>query len=204
MCLSSLDCMAGVIFVYADTVFGFNGYSSFLCLPGCFSMITRTPAVLSVLYACVLYSCICMQLSMIHMERCSRNTLIIIIYSPGYIDGMDKCRHTWHILWTSATPIILESATIWCTSADQPTCMDIIQYYRYSNGTLMPWPSLLLHMICFIHSFQFEISFNLVLKSWAACMCASFSALWVLCVHACVRACVHACVCVCEITTCTE
>ena len=40
-----------------------------------------TPAVLSVLYACVLYFCICpcsAQLSMFHMERRSRNTLIII------------------------------------------------------------------------------------------------------------------------------
>ena len=45
-------------------------------------MIVWTPAVLSVLYACVLYFCICTcsaQLSMFHMERHSRNTLIIII-----------------------------------------------------------------------------------------------------------------------------
>ena len=45
-------------------------------------MIVWTPAVLGVLYACVLYFCICtcsVQLSMFHMERCSRNTLIIII-----------------------------------------------------------------------------------------------------------------------------
>ena len=45
-------------------------------------MIVRTPAVLSVLYACVLYFCICScsaQLSMFHMERLSRTTLIIII-----------------------------------------------------------------------------------------------------------------------------
>ena len=60
---------------------GFYGYS-FLCLVECFSMIFWTPTVLSVLYACVLYFCICTcsaQLSMFHMERCSRNTLIIII-----------------------------------------------------------------------------------------------------------------------------
>ena len=53
-----------------------------LCLVGCFSMIIQTPAVLSVLYACVLYFCICAysaQLSMFHMERHSRNMLIIII-----------------------------------------------------------------------------------------------------------------------------
>ena len=44
-------------------------------------MIVWTPAVF-VLYACVLYFCICtctVQLSMFHMERRSRNTLIIII-----------------------------------------------------------------------------------------------------------------------------
>ena len=57
----------------------------FLCLIGCFSMIIRTPTVLSVLYACVfcLFVCFCIctcsaQLSMFHMERRSRNTLIII------------------------------------------------------------------------------------------------------------------------------
>ena len=73
--------MVRVIFVYADTVFGFYGYS-FLCLVGCFSMIIWTPAVLSVLRACILYFCICTcsaQLSMFHIERRSRNTLIIII-----------------------------------------------------------------------------------------------------------------------------
>ena len=70
--------MVGVIF---DTVYGFHGYS-FLSLVGCFSMIIWTPTVLSVIYACVLYFCICTcsaQLSKFHMERRSRNTLIIII-----------------------------------------------------------------------------------------------------------------------------
>ena len=73
--------MVGVIFVYVDIVYGFYGYS-FLCLVGCFSMTIWTPTVLSVLYACVLYFCIWIcsaQLSMFHMERRSRNTLIIII-----------------------------------------------------------------------------------------------------------------------------
>ena len=44
-------------------------------------MIVWTPAVLSILYACVLYFCICScsaQLSMFHVERRSRNTLIVI------------------------------------------------------------------------------------------------------------------------------
>ena len=45
-------------------------------------MIVWTPAVLGVLYACVLYFSICTcsaQLSMFHMERRSRNTLTIIV-----------------------------------------------------------------------------------------------------------------------------
>ena len=40
-----------------------------------------TPAVLGALYACVLYFCICTysaQLSMSHIERRSRNMLVII------------------------------------------------------------------------------------------------------------------------------
>ena len=74
--------MVWVIFVYVDMVFGFYGFFSFNCLDRCSSMIVSTPAVLSVLYACVLcfYICTCSaQLSMFHMERRSRNTLIIII-----------------------------------------------------------------------------------------------------------------------------
>ena len=45
-------------------------------------MTVWTHAVLGVLYACVLYFCICTssaQLSMFHMERRSRNTIVIII-----------------------------------------------------------------------------------------------------------------------------
>ena len=48
----------------------------------CFSIIVWTPAVLSVLYACVLYFCLCPcsgQQNMFHMERRSRNTLIITV-----------------------------------------------------------------------------------------------------------------------------
>ena len=73
--------MAGIAFEYVDTVYGFS-WVFFLCLVGCFRMIIWTPTVLSVLYACVSYFCIrtcAAQLSMFHVERCSRNTLIIII-----------------------------------------------------------------------------------------------------------------------------
>ena len=60
-------------------------YAHHYCLVECLSMIVWTHAVLGVLYACVLYFCICtcsaqfFLLSMSHMERCPRNTLIIII-----------------------------------------------------------------------------------------------------------------------------
>ena len=85
VCVWSLVCMVGVIYVYIDTVFGF--YVVFFCfvfllLSWMFQHIVWTPAVLSVLYACVLYFCICTcsaQLSMFHRVRRSRNTLIIII-----------------------------------------------------------------------------------------------------------------------------
>ena len=71
--LLSLVCMVRVIYLHVDTYLGFMG-KFFNCLVGCFSMIVWTPAVLSVLYACVLYFCICTcsaQLSMFHMERLS-------------------------------------------------------------------------------------------------------------------------------------
>ena len=73
--------MVGAVFVHVDTAYGFL-WVFFSCLVGCFSMTIWTPTVLSVLYACVLYFCICtcsVQLSMFHMERHSRNMLIIII-----------------------------------------------------------------------------------------------------------------------------
>ena len=74
--------------VYVDVVFGFYGY-----LFVCFSMIIWTPPVLSVLYACVLYFCICTcsaQLSVFHMEKRSRNTLIIIIMQIFPANGFGK------------------------------------------------------------------------------------------------------------------
>ena len=65
------------------TLIRYLGFMGFFCncLVACFSIIFWTPAVLSVLYICVLYFCICTcsaQLSMFHMEGRSRNTLIII------------------------------------------------------------------------------------------------------------------------------
>ena len=61
---------------------GFMGTFFFNCLVGYLRMIVWTPAVLGVLNAYTLYFCIgtcSAQLSMFHMERCSRNMLIIII-----------------------------------------------------------------------------------------------------------------------------
>ena len=77
--------MVGITYVYIDTVFGFYGYfflTHLHCSVGCLSMIVWTHAVLGILYAVVLYFCICTcsaQLSMLHMEKHSRNMLIIII-----------------------------------------------------------------------------------------------------------------------------
>ena len=62
--------MVGVIFVCVDLKFGFFFvcvcfvlfffvFFFLNCLVRCFSMIVWTPAVLSVLYAYVLYFCIC-------------------------------------------------------------------------------------------------------------------------------------------------
>ena len=56
-------------------------------------MIIWTPTVFSVLYACVLYFCICTcsaQLSMFHMERRSRNTFII----TACVSGLDLSLHS--------------------------------------------------------------------------------------------------------------
>ena len=61
-------------------------------------MIIWTPAVLSVLYACVLYCCICTcsaQLSMFHMERRSRNTFIIIIEYKYFVKSTRALGDNW-------------------------------------------------------------------------------------------------------------
>ena len=80
--------MVEIAYVYIDTVFGFYGYFFCLifthlsCLAGCLSMNIWTHAVLGVLYACVLYFCICTCSALsrvLHMESHSRNMLIIII-----------------------------------------------------------------------------------------------------------------------------
>ena len=60
---------------------GFMGIL-FLCLVGCFSIIIWTPAVLSVLYACVLYFCICTcsaQLSMLLGAVEIRSLLLLLL-----------------------------------------------------------------------------------------------------------------------------
>ena len=81
--------MVGVIYVCVDSVFGcfaclfdsfFNCFSwmfQHACLDTC-----CFECLIIKLYACVLYFCICpcsAQLTMFHMERRSRNTLITVI-----------------------------------------------------------------------------------------------------------------------------
>ena len=80
------------IYVYVDTVFGFHGYF-FNCLVSCLSMIVWTLTVLGVLYACVLYFCICTcssQLSMFHMESALEipSLLFVLLWglSPDFPD----------------------------------------------------------------------------------------------------------------------
>ena len=90
VCVCVCVCVCGIISLYGWDYFHVCWYGIwvlwviffFNCLVGCFSMTVWTPAGLGVLYACVLYFCICTgspQLSMFHMERSSRNTLIIIL-----------------------------------------------------------------------------------------------------------------------------
>ena len=102
VCVPSLLCMVGVIFVYVDMVFGLNGYS-FLCLAGCFSMIIWTPAVLSVLYACVSYFCICtysVQLSMFHMESALQvHSLLLLLSSMFPLNPVALSEHQGHSNW---------------------------------------------------------------------------------------------------------
>ena len=68
-------------------------------------MIIWTPTVLNVLYVCVLYFCICTcsaQLSMFHMERRSRNTLIIIISIITLLVPLIAGVLVSHLLWIQA------------------------------------------------------------------------------------------------------
>ena len=78
--------MVGVVFLYVDTVYGFLWVFFFVCLVGCFSMIIWTPTVLSFICMCFVFLHLhcSAQLSMFHMQRRSRNMLIIII--KKYID----------------------------------------------------------------------------------------------------------------------
>ena len=88
-CVCVSVCLSVIISLYGWDCFCVRWYSMwafmgilFICLVGCIRMIIWTPTVLNVFYACVLYFCICTcsaQLSMFHMERCSRNMFIIII-----------------------------------------------------------------------------------------------------------------------------
>ena len=62
--------------MYTDMVFGFLGYfknnfvsTHLYCLVGCLSMIVWTHAVLGVLYAYVLYFCICTLSATEHVIR---------------------------------------------------------------------------------------------------------------------------------------
>ena len=118
--------------MYVDTIFAFYVYILFFfdthlyCLVGCLSMTVWKHAVLAVLYAYVLYFCICTssaQLSMLHMERCSRNTLIkcltllIASVTQKSSDGTQlqtmtrKCCCTYLVqhVWVSMGPQVVQN-----------------------------------------------------------------------------------------------
>ena len=82
---------------------GFIGiFFFFNCLVGFLSMIVSKPAVLGVLYACVLYFRICTysaQLSMFHMERRSSLYYYYYHYYP-YVMHMDQKQQSRHSLTT--------------------------------------------------------------------------------------------------------
>ena len=57
-------------------------FTHLYCCVGCLSIFVWTHGLVGVLYACVLYFCICafsVQLSMFHMERRSRNIVVGVI-----------------------------------------------------------------------------------------------------------------------------
>ena len=123
-------CFECLIFVYIDTVYWFYGYS-FSYLIGCFSRIIWTP-VLSVLYACLLYFFICTcsaQLSMFHMERRSRNTLIIIIISSMiYRRDIPFWSETLHMLYLMSEMLLRKRwagrrwGGVWTKSSTERRC----------------------------------------------------------------------------------
>ena len=79
--------MVGITYVYIDMDLGFMGpfffffcYTHLYCFVGCWSVI-GDQLFWGVFCACVVCFCICtcsVQLSMFHVERCSRNMLIIV------------------------------------------------------------------------------------------------------------------------------
>ena len=96
---SSLVCMVGITYAYIDMAFGFMGtfwikilfFNLHLLLSWMFEHDCLDTCCFGVLYFCI---CTCSaQLSMFHMERCSRNTLIIIIiinYNLAYFVASTK------------------------------------------------------------------------------------------------------------------
>ena len=70
--------MVGIVFVYVDTVYGFL-WVFFFMLSWIFGHL-----LFCALYACVSYFCSA-QLSMFHIERRSRNIIIIIISRDSFI-----------------------------------------------------------------------------------------------------------------------
>ena len=89
--------MVGITYVYIDTIFGIYGHIDFVVVvvvvffftifAGCLSMIVWTHALFGVLYVLYFSICTCSgKLSIFHMDRCSKHTIISFINAAGWPD----------------------------------------------------------------------------------------------------------------------
>ena len=175
------------------SVFFFN------CLVGCFSMTVWTPAVLSVLHACVSYFCICpcsVQLSMCYMERCSRNTLIIIIIIintcrvsppagrfPGEVQDGETggCQQNSHYCESQHQELAQAAVTL-CHQQAEGCCTNVPQTWasaRQGQGQIEVWS-------CCVEE---QINGS---DERYVCVCVCVCARARTHVHACVHVCAHA------------
>ena len=148
-------------------------------------MIILTLAVLSVLYACVLYFCICTcsaQLSMFHMDRRSRNTLIIITIIWKQCNEMVVF---WRWPWTSRSAVeyeclLYQLKSKWIWTSVQYWCMLLIET---ENICMSFWP------ISHVSVFGYQW-----ISHWLSPLCCNTV---VTCCFVCVCLCVLVCVCAC-------
>ena len=110
-------------------------------------MIVWTHAVLGVLYVCVLYFCVCpcsAQLSMFHIERRFRNTLIIIIIiimiMMTMIIVVAVSRSAESVVIQAAVAALAITMTLFrvlqdslLSSSQMGECKDILRYVNFAT-----------------------------------------------------------------------